>query len=162
MRGAAVPVAWSTLVGETAGVQSRPEGSAQKDSLSRPSSDADSGQPSAEAPMPVPEVAVARVRRFCAGRVPPEALHQVRLEVEVDPSAITIVERRAPWRPEYGPEWSRFPIARLRWSASTKRWTLSWRDRNLRFHRYDGVDPSPWVEPLLEEVDLDPTYIFWG
>ncbi|MGH2721145.1 MAG: DUF3024 domain-containing protein, partial [Actinomycetota bacterium] len=100
--------------------------------------------------MAVPDIAVAQVRRYCTDRVPPDALHQVRLEVEVDASGITIVERRAPWRDEYGPEWSRLPIARLRWTASTKRWTLYWRDRNLCFHRYDLVPPSPSVEPLLE------------
>lgn len=54
--------------------------------------------------MPVPETAVAKVKRFCEQRVPAAALHQVRLEVEVDNTAITIVERRAPWRPEYGSE----------------------------------------------------------
>lgn len=112
--------------------------------------------------MTVPDIAVARVRRFCTERLPPEALHQVRLEVEVDASAITIVERRAPWREEYGPEWSRFPIARLRWTAGTKRWTLWWRDRNLRFHRYEPLPPSTSIEPLLEELERDPKRIFWG
>jgi hypothetical protein len=37
-----------------------------------------------------------------------------------------------------------------------------WRDRNLRFHRYDQLDPSPRVQDLLNELDRDPTAIFWG
>jgi Protein of unknown function (DUF3024). len=54
------------------------------------------------------------------------------------------------------------PVARLRYTASTRRWTLYWRDRNLRFHLYDRLPPSPSVEVLLGEIDSDPTCIFWG
>ncbi len=45
-----------------------------------------------------PETDIARVRRYCQRRVPPQARDQVRLETEVRGSAITIIERRAPWR----------------------------------------------------------------
>jgi hypothetical protein len=41
-------------------------------------------------------------------------------------------------------------------------WTLYFRDRNLRFHRYDLAAPSGSVAELLAEVDADPTGIFWG
>lgn len=39
---------------------------------------------------------VARVRRWCAQRVPLEALHQVRVECEIGPGRLTAVEPRAP------------------------------------------------------------------
>ena len=67
-----------------------------------------------------------------------------------------------PWREDYGPQWSSFPIARLRYTAAEKMWTLYWRDRNLRFHIYDVVAASPSIEDLLTEIDRDPTGIFWG
>jgi hypothetical protein len=41
-------------------------------------------------------------------------------------------------------------------------WTLYWRDRNLRFHLYDLLAPSNRVDGLLNEIDRDPTCIFWG
>ena len=78
------------------------------------------------------------------------------------PRHLTIVERRAPWREDLGPEWTSFPIARLRYTAADKSWTLYWRDRNLRFHLYDLLAPSNRVEDLLTEIDRDPTCIFWG
>jgi hypothetical protein len=105
---------------------------------------------------------LARVQRWCAARVPEHARHQVRVEVDIAPRHLTIVERRAPWREDYGPEWTSFPIARLRWTATTKTWTLYWRDRNLRFHHYDRIDPSTNLQTLLDEIDSDPTSIFWG
>jgi Protein of unknown function (DUF3024) len=112
--------------------------------------------------MPLPELDVARVQRWCAARVPGHARHQVRVECEPAPRHLTIVERRAPWREDAGPEWTSFPIARLRYTAADKSWTLYWRDRNLRFHIYDLLAPSRRVEDLLTEIDRDPTCIFWG
>ncbi len=112
--------------------------------------------------MALPDLDVARVRRWCDQRVPEHALHQVRLECQVAARHLTIVERRAPWREDFGPEWSSFPIARLRYTANNKMWTLYWRDRNLRFHLYVHLAPSDSVQELLSEMDLDPTGIFWG
>lgn len=112
--------------------------------------------------MALPETDVARVRRWCAERVPEQALHQVRVECEVADRHLTIVERRAPWREDYGPEWTSFPIARLRYTKADRSWTLYWRDRNLKFHHYDLIDPSPAVADLLAEIGRDPTCIFWG
>ncbi|HTP14756.1 MAG TPA: DUF3024 domain-containing protein [Streptosporangiaceae bacterium] len=112
--------------------------------------------------MPLPELDVARVQRWCAARIPGHARHQVRVECELAPRHLTIIERRAPWREDFGPEWTTLPIARLRYTAADKSWTLYWRDRNLRFHIYDLLAPSPTVEDLLAEIDRDPTCIFWG
>lgn len=112
--------------------------------------------------MPLSELDIAKVRRYCDQRVPERARHQVRLEVEAERNTVTIVERRAPWRPEYGPEWTRFPIARLRYTAKIKTWTLYWRDRNLRFHLYDRLAPTASIDDVIAEIDRDPTCIFWG
>ena len=84
------------------------------------------------------------------------------MEADVAERHLTIVECRPSWRAEIGPEWSRFPVARLRFTKSTGLWSLYWRDRNLRFHRYDRLAASPSIEELLMEVDRDPTAIFWG
>ncbi len=110
----------------------------------------------------LPTLDVARVQRWCAARVPERARHQVRLECDEAPQHLTIIERRAPWPEDSGTEWTRVPIARLRYTSATTSWSLYWRDRNLRFHAYDRAAPSPTVEELLSEIDRDPTGIFWG
>jgi hypothetical protein len=51
-------------------------------------------------------------------------------EVDVQGTAVTIVECRAPWRADLGPEWTRVPIARRRYSPADAARTLFWRDRN--------------------------------
>ena len=110
----------------------------------------------------LPELDVARVRRWCADRIPERARHQVRLECEVAARHLTIVERRAPWREDFGPEWTHLPVARLRYTATTRTWTLYWRDRNLRFHLYEPLAPSARIEDLLGEIDRNPGGIFFG
>lgn len=110
--------------------------------------------------MTLPELDVARVRRWCDQRVPDHALQQVRVECEVPARHLTIVERRTPWREDRGLECTTVPIARLRYTAKDTPWTLSRRDRNLRFHRYDLTEPSTQIDDLLIEVDRDPTCTF--
>jgi hypothetical protein len=111
--------------------------------------------------MALPDLDVARVRRWCDARVPERARHQVRLECDVAPRHLTIVERRAPWRQD-GSEWTTLPIARLRYTATDRTWTLFSRDRNLRFHTYDLIKPSGTIDDILAEIDRDPINIFWG
>jgi hypothetical protein len=107
-----------------------------------------------------PETDVARVRRYCQRRVPPQARDQVRLDTEIRGSAITIIERRAPWRDDLGPEWSRLKVARLRYHHGA--WTLHWAARNGRWRPYPDLDPSPRLDDLLAEIDRDPAGAFWG
>ena len=109
-----------------------------------------------------PPIDVAAIRSYCEQRVPPHALHQVRVEAIVDGNTVTIAERRAPWRPDFGPEWTTGPVARLRYVHKHGHWTLLWRDSNQRWHHYDFVEPTPDVTLLLDEIEKDPTCIFWG
>jgi hypothetical protein len=110
----------------------------------------------------LPETDVVRVQRWCRARVPARARDQVRIEADVADRHVTIVECRPPWGVDAGPEWTRLPVARLRYTKSTRLWSLYWRDRNLKFHEYDRVPPAASVEDLLAEVDRDPTALFWG
>jgi Protein of unknown function (DUF3024) len=97
-----------------------------------------------------PETDVARVRRYCQRHVPPQARG----------SAITIIERRAPWRDDLVHDGSRLKVAQLRYDHGA--WTLHWADRNGRWLRYPDLDPSPRLDDLLAEIDRDPTGTFWG
>jgi Protein of unknown function (DUF3024) len=110
----------------------------------------------------LPELDVARVRRWCEQRVPDHVGDQIKLECDVTPRHLTIVECRPPWRKDMNTEWTRFPIARLHYTRATRQWSLYWRDRHLRFHVYNTIAPSPHIDDLLQEIDRDPTAIFWG
>ena len=102
------------------------------------------------------------VEAFCDRRIPADLRDQIRLEFSVRGNAITIVERRPPWREDFGPDWSSMKVAQLRYEPPTGNWALYWRNRNERWFRYPDVDPSKDIRSLLNEIDADPTGIFWG
>ena len=85
---------------------------------------------------------------------------EIRVECEVAPRHLTICECRPPWREDVGPDWTRFPIARLHYTRTTGLWTLYWRDQNLKY-RHQPLDPNPRVQDLLD-VDERADPIFWG
>ena len=90
--------------------------------------------------MALPELDVARVLRWCAARVPEHALHQVRVECESPHDTSPLSSGAPPWREDFGPEWTSFPIARLRYTAADKSWILYWRDRI-----FASTAPSYWI-----------------
>jgi len=110
----------------------------------------------------LPEMEVARVQRWCRARVPEHVRDKVRVEADVAERHVTIVQCRPPRRADSGSEWTRIPIARLRFTKATRLWSLYWRDRNSKVHEYDVMPASTSIEDLLAEVDRDPTSILWG
>lgn len=113
----------------------------------------------------VPELDVARARRYVDdlnGNRPDHARDQVRFELELGPATVTIVECRPPWRAEAGTDWTRSPVAQLRYSTARGEWRLHCPDRNGRFRLYSPAPATPVISGLLEEITADPTGIFWG
>jgi hypothetical protein len=110
----------------------------------------------------LPETDLHRVLAGAGRRVPSEIKDQIRIELDTTATSITVLESRPPWDSLRSPDWTKLPIARLRYTRSTRVWTLYWSDRNLKFQRDDGVEPTPTIEELLDEIDADPTAIFWG
>ena len=108
---------------------------------------------------------VFRIRRWVDRKnsdLPGHVRSEIRYELDIDSRTATILECRPPWDPGLGSEWTRMPVARLRYTNKRSEWSLYWTDRNLKFRLYDGIAPSPFVGDLLNEVDADPTAIFWG
>jgi Protein of unknown function (DUF3024) len=75
--------------------------------------------------------------------------------------AVNIVERRPPWRDDLGPEWARLPVARLRYVASKRLWTLDYLRHTGRWERYPLLGPSRRLNDLLRELADDPICVFW-
>lgn len=110
----------------------------------------------------VPDTELARVRRWCAHKVPARVRDKVRIECEADGRDVTIVESHAPSQLGAEEEWMRSPVARLRYMKSRRIWRLYWVDSNDRWHQYPELPWAPDVGELLAEIDRDPTALFWG
>jgi Protein of unknown function (DUF3024) len=90
----------------------------------------------------IPELHLYQITRWCQQRVPAQVRDQVSVEHRVRGRIVTIVERRPPWSPALGPEWTTMPVAQLRYAPPPPaggRWRLYWADRNRRWHLMDDV-----------------------
>ena len=114
--------------------------------------------------MPLSETVKQQVetllRRFCERRVPVEARDKVRLTYDFRGNAVTLYEDRP--RGKDPGQWGHMAIAQFRFDQANEEWTLYCADRNSKWHEYLEVDPTSRFESLLEEVDQDPTGIFFG
>ncbi len=97
---------------------------------------------------------------FCERRVPLDVRDRVRMHHEFYGDYAILFEDRPRWdNPE---EWIHSPIAKFRFNMKEGKWTLYWPDGNLKWHKYNTVQPSANLGKLLQEVDNDPTRIFFG
>lgn len=110
----------------------------------------------------IPDHDLAKIRRYAAARVPEHARQQLRYEITVRGSTVTIVERRAPGRADGDPEWTARPVAQLRWNSIPATWTLYWSDRRPHWHPYPHTPATTDVEALLAEINHDTTGAFWA
>jgi hypothetical protein len=109
-----------------------------------------------------PQLDVARVQRWCANQVPEYIGNEVRVECDIAPRHLTICECWPPGREDSRPDWTRFPIARPHYTRTTGLWTVYWPDHNLKYHRYQPLDPSPRIQDLLDYFDTRADPIFLG
>jgi hypothetical protein len=108
----------------------------------------------------IPDVDLERIRRFCVEESPAEHSDQIRIVYKVRGKSVTISESRPPWDGR-STEWIDQPVAQVRYSPETNRWSLYWSDRNSKWHPYELIWPGSLAK-LLVEIKKDPTCIFWG
>lgn len=109
----------------------------------------------------IPDLDLRKIHKYASRVVPSEFQDQIRMEVEVRGKTVTIVECRPPWREDFGPDWTRQGIARLKFDTASSEWTLYWSDSNSRWHIFDLISPGS-IDEVLEEIERDQTNIFWG
>jgi hypothetical protein len=114
--------------------------------------------------MALPELvrlaAVRKVTDYCERRAPAHVRDQVRVEARVRGDKITIVECRAPWRPDFGPDWTEAKVAQLAYHRPSRTWELFAYDRNERRIAYPLLAPTRDLDAVLEELERDPICIF--
>lgn len=125
------------------------------------------GQPAGSSPslgdLPatvLPELDIEKLRRWCRKRCPESLADQVRLEVMVKGKRVSVHENRPPWHGGPG-EWTSMPIAQIRYTGDGK-WTLYFGDRYGGWTLYFDLEPEQPIDVIIEELEEDPTCVFWG
>jgi Protein of unknown function (DUF3024) len=114
--------------------------------------------------MPLPplvrRLAEVKITKYCDALVPPHLKDQIRHTFGFRGNSLTLFERRPHFQKKS--VWTKLSVAQFRYSIDDRTWTLYWADRNSRWHVYDRIPPASKLDDLLDEVDDDPTCIFWG
>jgi len=114
--------------------------------------------------MPLPELTKKQIEKklgvYCKAKAPTQCKDEFRLGFTFRGNSVTLFEERPAFmKPD---TWVQIVVAQFRFSPLSKAWTLYCADRNSKWHLYSEIDPALNFEVLLEEVDDDPTGIFWG
>jgi hypothetical protein len=110
----------------------------------------------------VPEEFHTLFGHWCAARVPEERRDELQVGYTIQGDEVTIVRRHAPAYPELGAAWSSARVAQLRYGEPEPgMWTL-YGPHEDDWRRYDAVPAADRPEPLLDEVERDPSGLFWG
>lgn len=97
---------------------------------------------------------------YCAKRVPAAVRSNMRVGYRVDEKAVILYEERPAFRPPH--DWQQMLVAKFRYVGTQREWRLYCQHRDLRWHAYQARPASSSFAELLDEVDADPTGIFWG
>jgi hypothetical protein len=97
---------------------------------------------------------------YCAKRVPPAVQSKVRVGYRIEGNAVILYEERPAFRPPH--DWQEMVVAKFTYVGTQREWRLYCQHRDLRWHTYQALPAASSFAKLLDEVDADPTGIFWG
>lgn len=98
--------------------------------------------------------------KFCEDRIPDRAKDQIELDYNIRGNYVTLIEKRRYYKNPK--EWIKQKIAQFRFTPEDNKWTLYWWRHTGKWYKYKEIQPINDLQDLVNEVDEDPTAIFWG
>ncbi len=114
--------------------------------------------------MALTQIQAAQVEKlfapYCATRVPAAERSKLRVSYRIDGNAVILLEERPAFHPPH--DWHETPVAKFTYVGTKRQWRLYCQHRDMRWHSYEALPAASSLAELLDEVDADPTGIFWG
>ena len=98
--------------------------------------------------------------KFCDERIPERVKDQIKLDYKIRGNSVTLIEKRPHYKNTE--EWVEMKIAQFRFNQDNNKWSLYWWRHTGRWYEYDNIEAKTDFQKLVNEVDEDPTAIFWG
>jgi len=97
---------------------------------------------------------------FCENRVPERVKNQIKLDYNIRGNYVTLIEKRSHYKDPK--KWTKQKIAQFRFNPGDNKWSLYWWRHTGKWYKYEELQPSNDLQALVDEVDEDPTALFWG
>jgi Protein of unknown function (DUF3024) len=85
---------------------------------------------------------------------------KVRVGYRIAGNSVILYEERPAFHPPY--DWQELVVAKFTYVETRRQWRLYCQHRDRRWHAYQALPAAANLSTLLNEVDRDPTGIFWG
>ncbi|MDH3976568.1 MAG: DUF3024 domain-containing protein [Deltaproteobacteria bacterium] len=100
------------------------------------------------------------VGAYCREKIPPHVRDKIKVFYTIRGSDVKVVESRPHWQGKG--EWTEMEIARIKYDASALTWQLYWKRANGRWIKYPDFKPVSDLKKIVNEIEADPHYVFWG
>ena len=100
------------------------------------------------------------VGEYCDRKIPEHVRNQIKLFYKISGSDVKIIESRPHFI--HKSEWIESPIARLKYDADKRKWSLFWQRANGRWEKYPDFKPTNDLSKIIDEIDKDQWNVFWG
>ena len=101
-----------------------------------------------------------RLSAYCEAKIPARIRNELRLGFRISGHDVVLFEERPAFRPPHA--WQELPVAKFTYVRTRRIWRLFCMHRDLRWHAYQRMPAAGEIDILLQEVDSDPTGIFFG
>ncbi|PHS31980.1 MAG: hypothetical protein COA92_07325 [Sulfurovum sp.] len=106
------------------------------------------------------QLAIMQMEKYCNNRIPEYAQYQVKSKYALEKSTITLMESRVKY--DDASVWIDIPIAKMKYEGKSMTWKLYCIMANAKWVAYDGLTPQKDLQECIDEIELDPTYVFGG
>jgi hypothetical protein len=105
------------------------------------------------------ELVDLKLARYCEGKTRSVRSNVLKVSYAVKGNEVTIYEGR----PHFLDRtlWAIRPVAKMKYNEVRGTWTLYCPDRDVKWHKYRDLGPAKKIGTILQEIDDDPTGIFW-
>jgi nicotinamidase-related amidase len=115
--------------------------------------------------MPIPSIqkqlAIKQIEKYCNTKLPEHVRNEIALKYELKGNTITLIESRPRWD-DASAVWIDMPIAKMKYDVKSMKWQLYCVLGNGKWIVYDDLEPQQDMQECLDEIEEDPTCIFWG
>jgi nicotinamidase-related amidase len=106
------------------------------------------------------QLAQKQLEKYCSTRLPEHVRDEIKMKFEVKVNTFTLIESRPKW--DDGSVWIDMPVAKMKYDAKSMKWQLYCVIGNGKWIIYDGLEPQQDMQKCIDEIEADPTCIFWG